>query len=380
MKPVASVPPARTRTHRGLTLLIARSVCRLRRMTTVAGLVRTSAVAAWLSGSALSAQAIGVQLGDSSRLFVAPGGKLTVPVRLDMAAAAGGNLASLTTGLTWNAARLTLDSLRAGTSGASVTSNLSGVAGGTATLGVFTPTGLTASTVLAQAYFTAAGTTGTVGSRVTLTPTVAGNDAGTSILGLLRVRSVDVCIAASGKWGDVTDDGQVNIIDAQQVARHSVGLTVSNSSALTGRGDVTADGSINIIDAQKIARFSVGLSSAPRTNTAQAGVPTVASLAVSPGTAQTLAPGATVTLSAIPRDATGADLTGCATVTYGSANAAVASVSADGVVTGASAGSTTITVTAGGQTQTVTVTVQPLYTLVVATQPSGGTSNELLPG
>ena len=340
---------------------------------------RTSALLVGLHATPLAAQSIGVQLGDSARLFVAPGGKLTVPVRLDMSAAANGNLASLTTGLSWNAARLTLDSLRAGTSGASVTSNLAGVSGGTATLGVFTPSGLTASTVLAQAYFTAATTTG--GSRVTLLPTVAGNELGTSILGQLRIRGVDVCVStAGGKWGDVTDDGQVNIIDAQQVARHSVGLTVSNTTALTARGDVTADGSINIIDAQQIARFSVGLSSAPRTNTAQAATPTASTLAVTPSTAQTLPPGGTVRLSAVPRDGAGVDLTGCVPVTFASSNTVVATVSADGLVTGVGAGTATIMASAGAQSQAVTVTVQSLYTLVVATQPAGGTSNELLPG
>ena len=68
-------------------------------------------------------------------------------------------------------------------------------------------------------------------------------------------------------WGDGNADGNVNITDAQQLARFSTGLAVGNPAAVTDRGDVTADGSVNIIDAQQIARYSVGLSAAPRTST-----------------------------------------------------------------------------------------------------------------
>jgi hypothetical protein len=68
-------------------------------------------------------------------------------------------------------------------------------------------------------------------------------------------------------WGDATADGSVNIIDAQQVARSSVGLSASNVAAVAFTGDVTADGNVNIIDAQQIARHSVGLPAAARLGT-----------------------------------------------------------------------------------------------------------------
>jgi hypothetical protein len=69
---------------------------------------------------------------------------------------------------------------------------------------------------------------------------------------------------SGGLWGDANDDGNVDISDAQQIARHGVGLTVANPDAVAGRGDVTADGAVNIADAQQIARFGVGLSAVPR--------------------------------------------------------------------------------------------------------------------
>lgn len=68
----------------------------------------------------------------------------------------------------------------------------------------------------------------------------------------------------TGLLGDVTDDGAVNIIDTQQIARWSVGLAVNATveSRISTHGDVTGDGTVNIIDAQQIARWSVGLSTA----------------------------------------------------------------------------------------------------------------------
>jgi M6 family metalloprotease-like protein len=74
--------------------------------------------------------------------------------------------------------------------------------------------------------------------------------------------SVRVCNAASGSgiYGDVNGDGVVNVIDAQLVARYSVGLSVPDASRTQVNGDVNADGAANVIDAQLISRHSVGLS------------------------------------------------------------------------------------------------------------------------
>lgn len=68
----------------------------------------------------------------------------------------------------------------------------------------------------------------------------------------------------TGVLGDVTGDGAANIIDAQQIARWSVGLSVNATvqSRISTHGDVTDDGNVNIIDAQQVARASVGLGTA----------------------------------------------------------------------------------------------------------------------
>ena len=72
----------------------------------------------------------------------------------------------------------------------------------------------------------------------------------------------------------------------------------------------------------------------------------VASVQVSPASLQVQA-GAAVPLTAIPRDASGNELTGRA-IAWTSGNTAVATVSTAGAVSGVSPGTTTITATSDG--------------------------------
>src|SRR2546425_6362452 len=81
----------------------------------------------------------------------------------------------------------------------------------------------------------------------------------------------------------------------------------------------------------------------------------VASVTVSPATGA-LTVGATSQLTATPTDANGTALTGRA-VTWATNNAAVATVSASGLVTGVAAGSATLTATSEGQSGTSVLTV-----------------------
>ena len=326
----------------------------------------------------LAGQTIGLQWGDSARMAVGPSSKVAVPLRVDFSAAAGANLAALQAGLTWNPARLTLDSIRGvPATGFSLAPNLSAAPTGASAFNLFNATGMTASGALVTAHFTAAAATG--GTRLTLTPTAAGNEAGTSILSLLRVRNLEVCVAPQGKWGDANGDDVVNIIDAQQVARYSVGLSVANATALAARADVTADGAIDIIDAQQVARFSVGLSAAARTNMLLAILPTVAAIQLSPSAAQTVAQGSALAVAAVPRDAAGTDQSGCAPLTWTSSNPAIATVTSDGVITGVATGTATITVTSGTITQSLAVTVPsgPFPTSgLLAYLPMSGSTND----
>lgn len=83
-----------------------------------------------------------------------------------------------------------------------------------------------------------------------------------------------------GLWGDVNDDGVVDIADSVQLARYGAGLSVTNLPAVLHRGDVTNDGNINIIDAQQVARFVAGLSYTPLINTACPGDGVAAAAAI----------------------------------------------------------------------------------------------------
>src|SRR3989442_2894710 len=81
----------------------------------------------------------------------------------------------------------------------------------------------------------------------------------------------------------------------------------------------------------------------------------VASVTVTPASAS-VPQGATVQLTATPRDGNGTALTG-RVVTWGSNNTAVATVSGSGLVSGAGAGAATITATSEGQSGTAAITV-----------------------
>ena len=91
----------------------------------------------------------------------------------------------------------------------------------------------------------------------------------------------------------------------------------------------------------------------------------VASVTVSPA-APSMQAGQTVQLSATPKDAGGAALTG-RVVTWASSATGVATVSGSGLVTGGAAGSATITATSEGQSGTagVTVSIVPVASVTV---------------
>ncbi|MES2179729.1 MAG: Ig-like domain-containing protein [Gemmatimonadota bacterium] len=307
------------------------------------GVVAAVALLAAVSSIAapLAAQSITVSAGSAPSAVVLPGGKITVPVVVDLTNAGSENIASLSGSIGWGASQLTLDSLRTVPGlGWSFSASLSS---GLATFTTSNATALASSSSLMNAYFTAGATSG--GTRVTVAPTAAARATAESILQLLRPRGLDVCVALSGRWGDVNSDDVVNIIDAQQIARASVGLSVANANALSYRGDVTADGSVNIIDAQQVARFSVALGAAARVNTDAFTAPTVASASITPSGAQTITAGGTLQLAVTPRNAASADLTGCASFTWTSSNPGIATVNADGFVATVAVGTTTITAT-----------------------------------
>ena len=235
----------------------------VRRVLTALGAAGALAVPG-LSGQEITLRADGGALG-----AVAPSANFSLPVHVDLTQLGGENLASISFDVTWDPSRVTYSAATAGTFG-QVVINESGTAAGRLSVGLSNPTGTTTSFDAVTIDFAAGATEG----LTSILPTVvaAGNEAGTNIVALVRSEAFNLCISAgAGLWGDANGDGTVNIIDAQQIARFSVGLSVANPALVLALGDVNADGQVNIIDAQQVARFSVGLSASPRIGTAAPG-------------------------------------------------------------------------------------------------------------
>jgi hypothetical protein len=217
-----------------------------------------AAFAIWAQTSA--AQQIRVTAGDGSLSAVPPGEQLQVPIVVDMSQAEGLDVASLTFTVTWEVEGLSFVSVIGGDLG-TLTFNETDVASGTLVGSMYSTTGATSTFVVATLQLEAAEVQGR-NAIIVIGVTAAGDEAGTDVLQYVRTSDLTVCVELAGLFGDVTGDEAVNIIDAQQIARHSVGLPtpgVDDPSRFVTHGDVTVDGVTNIIDAQQIARFTVGL-------------------------------------------------------------------------------------------------------------------------
>lgn len=146
-------------------------------------------------------------------------------------------------------------------------------------------------------------------------------------------------------------DANGNVLTGRTVAwttSAAAVATVSGTGVVTG----VAAGSATI------TATSEGRSGGATVTVANAGPAApapVASVSVTPATLA-IVEGSTGQLTATPRDANGNALTG-RTVTWSTGSAAVATVSATGVVTGVSAGTATITATSEGRSGSAVVTV-----------------------
>lgn len=313
--------------------------------------IRGESIERGMGMSSLVAGRIALTIGESRVLRVAPGQKLELPLRIDPASA-GANVASLTTGITWDATRLTLDSVLSSGVG-SLTPNTSNAASGSLALSWLNPTGSTSQVTVARLFFTASATSG--GTTLLMAPSALGSESAGNLLAQAVARQTQACVVPPGNWGDVNGDGNVNIIDAQQIARYSVSLDVARPELVTSQGDVSADEAVNILDAQQIARSAVGLSAAARIGQAAFTQPTIASVLVLPATA-TLGIGEVRQFAASPRAAGDVAWDGCVATSWSSSSAA-ATVDTTGIVSGVSDGDVTITATAGGVQGTSAVTV-----------------------
>src|SRR5207245_2368348 len=133
------------------------------------------------------------------------------------------------------------------------------------------------------------------------------------------------------------------------------GRVITWSSSSTTVATVSGSG---LVTARAAGSATITATSEGQSGTAAITVPApapVASVSVSPASA-TLQIGQTVQLTATTKDANGNPLNG-RTVTWGSSNTAVATVTASGLVTGLVVGSATITATSEGQSASSAITV-----------------------
>src|SRR6266576_1263558 len=139
----------------------------------------------------------------------------------------------------------------------------------------------------------------------------------------------------------------------------------ANGTPLTGRAVTWASNNTAVAmvnGSGLVTAVATGAATITATSEGQSGAAVVtvsnvpvASVTVTPASAS-VQQGATVQLTATPRDANGTALSG-RVVTWGSNNTAVATVSGSGLVSGAGAGSATITATSEGQSGTAAITV-----------------------
>lgn len=129
-----------------------------------------------------------------------------------------------------------------------------------------------------------------------------------------------------------------------------------------------------LLTRRTLAAFASVLAAACSGDPAAPDVPPVVAVSASGGLT-TIASGSTVQLAAKLTDKRGNPVNS-ATFTWSSANSAIASVNAAGLVTGIQAGTTSLSATSTGTTGSITLTVTPgtPAKLVIATQPSGAAS------
>ncbi len=158
---------------------------RVRRLALLAGLAILPVAA---PTTPMAAQTIGVNAGATGSAIVAPGGKLAVPVIIDLTSAGAVNIASLQSGMSWGASQLTFDSLRVVPAlGWTLFPNIGGAAGGSIT---FAADELRSRFPRRRPWPTRISPRARLpgGTRVLLTPTAGGNDAGADIIASLRAR------------------------------------------------------------------------------------------------------------------------------------------------------------------------------------------------
>jgi len=199
-----------------------------------------------------------VQLGEDGALTVEPGAELEVPVIVDLSGAGALDVASLAGTITWNTDAATFSSSAAGSFG-TVNFGTGDAANGVVTFDASSSMGATETFTLGTLTFQGSSSASPTGAGFELRVTEASDESGASLLADLYTRGASLCVGEAGSLGDANGDDTIDVIDAQQIARSTVGLEVADSAALVEFGDVNGDGAVDIIDAQQVATFAIGL-------------------------------------------------------------------------------------------------------------------------
>src|SRR2546425_425171 len=208
--------------------------------------------------------------------------------------------------------------------------------------------------------------TGVAVGAATLTATSEGKS-GTAAITVATVPVASVTVSPATASVQVGQTVPLSAIPRDANGNPLAGRTVSWGSSNPAVATVSASGLVTGVTA---GAATLTATSEGKSGTAAITVNTVpvAAVTVNPATASVQV-GQTVQLSAIPRDANGNPLAG-RTVSWGSSNPAVATVSASGLVTGVAAGSATITATSEGQSGTATITVNTVPVAAVTVNPA----------
>ena len=188
----------------------------------------------------------------------------------------------------------------------------------------------------------------------TMTATSEGKS-GTASVAVSSVPVASVTVAPATASPPVGQTVQLTATPQDASGNPLSGRVITWSSSSTTVATVSGSG---LVTARAAGSATITATSEGQSGTAAITVPApapVASVSVSPASA-TLRIGQTVQLTATPKDANGNPLTG-RTITWGSSNTAVATVTGSGLVTGVVAGSATITATREGQSGAEAITV-----------------------
>jgi uncharacterized protein YjdB len=197
-------------------------------------------------------------------------------------------------------------------------------------------------------------------ATLTVTPSTAATASVASVSVALPKSSLSV-----GQTIQATDtlrDSSNNVLTGRAViwtSSNVTAATVSDSGMVTARGAGTT----------QITASSDGATGTAALSVTTATVVPVATVSVSPASSSILV-GATVQLSATTRDSSNNVLTG-RVVTWSSANAGIASVGSNGLVSAVSAGTIQVTATSEGKSGSATITVA-----AIPPPPLPGNSNE----